>query len=295
MKRIALAAALVLSVSFGIAQTPPGQNLNVPNSSGGGGSSTLTAGTTALSGCTANFSLFNTSTNTLGCTDTQFMISPSGTVGAPGLTGGNAPTTGFYWPVAGGQLGISIAGVAKADYGITTAGTWTYVGPFVLPVGGQFRISNSGGTNGLQLIGNTGATNTIGTLGANEPLQFRTASATRAIISDTTATFNGPFVSSGTAPTSTTGTCVIVAGTRLGGSSAGSFNIPAGTCAAATTIILTAMAAVTNGYACDMHDLTTPAAIFNQTGVLSTTSATFTIVGSTAGAADLVTWKCAGF
>ena len=59
--------------------------------------------------------------------------------------------------------------------------------------------------------------------------------------------------------------------------------------------ILTFAATQGHGYVCDMHDLTNVAAVFNQTGALSTTSATFTEAGTSAATTDVVVWKCMGF
>ncbi|KKW06369.1 MAG: hypothetical protein UY42_C0037G0008 [Parcubacteria group bacterium GW2011_GWA2_49_16] len=48
------------------------------------------------------------------------------------------------------------------------------VGSEYISGGNQLQITNSPGSTGLQLIGGDGSLNTIGTMGANEPLAFRT-------------------------------------------------------------------------------------------------------------------------
>ncbi len=99
-------------------------------------------------------------------------------------------------------------------------------------------------------------------------------------------------IATGALPT-LTGTCAVVAGTRAGGSTAGSFAVPAGNCIAGTTVIA-ALPTATNGWACDAHDLTTPTSIFDQTATAAATI-TFTIRTVTANAADAVVWKCMGY
>ncbi len=98
--------------------------------------------------------------------------------------------------------------------------------------------------------------------------------------------------SNGSLPT-LTGTCAVVAGTRAGGATAGSFAVPAGNCAATTTVII-AMPTATNGWACDAQDLTTDASLFHQTAT-GAASITFTVRTATANAADVVVWKCLGY
>jgi uncharacterized membrane protein len=82
-----------------------------------------------------------------------------------------------------------------------------------------------------------------------------------------------------------TGTCTT--GGQIGGTFAGSFTA---TCAA-QTVIMTFPFPAPNGWACDTTDQTTAADNLNQTSS-TTTSATFT--GTTA-AADVVSFKCAGY
>lgn len=94
------------------------------------------------------------------------------------------------------------------------------------------------------------------------------------------------YVVGGSTPTAT-GSCTIT--TKLGGNTAGSF-VASGACTGGT-VILTFGFTATNGWACDMHDLTTPADLMTQTAY-SATTATFT--GSMV-SSDLVTWKCVAF
>jgi hypothetical protein len=101
-----------------------------------------------------------------------------------------------------------------------------------------------------------------------------------------TVTLGGTVLAGGAVPTPT-GTCAI--NTQLGGNLAGSFKAN-GACAAGT-VILTFAKAATNGFACDIHDLTTPADALNQTAY-GTASATFT---GTMVTSDLVAFKCEGF
>lgn len=98
----------------------------------------------------------------------------------------------------------------------------------------------------------------------------------------------------GGAPPALSGSCVVVSSTQTGGKRVGQFVIPAGNCATTTTITFTFNVASTNGWACNMHDITTPTAIFDPTAV-STTSVTFTIRSVNAVAADVVVFSCLGY
>lgn len=75
---------------------------------------------------------------------------------------------------------------------------------------------------------------------------------------------------------------------------AGKFTVNTTACTVGQTIILAGLTAVTNGYNCELKDITTPTAIFNHK-VLATTSATFTLAGVNTGTADTLTYKCIGF
>jgi hypothetical protein len=256
----------------------------------------IVTGTTTITGCGAINSILYNNNGVVGCDAGNLYGGSSGGVAVTFDLNSTAAGAATWNTNASGTKYIwQTNGTTKLDFNSTIATTWNFANNVNVAVGGQIKIADVGATHGLQLVGNNGSTNVVGTLGANEPLALRTNSAARVTVTDTTASFTGPFVSTGTAPTSTTGTCAIVAGTRLGGSSAGSFTIPVANCAIGTTVIFTAMPAVTNGYTCNMHDQTTVAAVFNQTGALSTTGATFTIAGAQANGSDLVSWDCHGF
>jgi hypothetical protein len=130
------------------------------------------------------------------------------------------------------------------------------------------------------------------TLAAGVTASSLTSVGTLASLVVTDGTTSSSFSLTGTLPT-LTGTCAVVAGTRLGGATAGSFVVPAGNCAATTTVIV-AMPTATNGWACDAHDITTDASIWNQTATAAA-SVTFTVRTATANAADVVVWKCMGY
>jgi hypothetical protein len=91
------------------------------------------------------------------------------------------------------------------------------------------------------------------------------------------------YMSSGTVPVGTTGSCV--ASSFVGGATAGKFS--AAVCAAGT-IILSSLPTAPNGYTCNAQDQTTPADTLKQTAN-TTTSVTFT---STTVAADVVVFQC---
>lgn len=74
----------------------------------------------------------------------------------------------------------------------------------------------------------------------------------------------------------------------VGGAWAGSFaSGTTGTC----TVTITPGITAPNGWTCDVHDLTTPADVVNQTASSTTTA---TISGTTI-SGDVITWKCVAF
>lgn len=150
---------------------------------GGGGGGGITAGAT-VTGCTANFSVFVSTAGAVACSDTQFMLSPSGTAANPGLTGGVASTTGLYWPGAG-QFGISVAGTNRMDFNSSIAARWHVPVPFNILLGAQLTIADVGLAHGLQMNAASGALNIIGTLGAGETLALRVASVANLLLTGT--------------------------------------------------------------------------------------------------------------
>ena len=115
-------------------------------------------------------------------------------------------------------------------------------------------------------------------------------------ISATNFSSAGVFEGTGTLPT-ITGSCAVVAGTQTGGSTVGKFAIPVTPCTASATVILAFPAGVApppNGYACDMHNLSTPTSIWDQTGT-SGTGVTFTVRSVTSNAADIISFKCMAY
>jgi hypothetical protein len=99
-----------------------------------------------------------------------------------------------------------------------------------------------------------------------------------------TEAFN--YISVGTVPIGTTGSCV--ASSFVGGATAGKF--AAAVCAGGT-IILSSLPAAPTGYTCNAQDQTTPADTLKQTAN-TTTSVTFT---ATTVAADVVVFSCVGW
>jgi hypothetical protein len=194
------------------------------------------------------------------CSDTQVLFDNAGKLGCDaGLT-----------KVAGAAGQVSTGGPLFVTGNLTVTNTslvgWGGRGGLFGPADGTIQITNNAGSSRINLAALGGNPGSLG--------------------------INGGFLSSGTQPT-ITGTCVVVAGTRVGGAVAGSFAIPAGNCIAGTTVILS-MPTATNAWACDAHDITTVGAVFNQTATAAA-STTFTIATATANAADVVTWKCMGY
>jgi hypothetical protein len=97
----------------------------------------------------------------------------------------------------------------------------------------------------------------------------------------------------GPAPT-LSGNCAVVATTQAGGGRTGKFTIPAGDCAAGTTVTLTMAVGAPTGFVCDAHNLNTPTSIIDQTAVAAS-SVTFTIRTVNSSAGDVVLFKCQGY
>lgn len=141
----------------------------------------------------------------------------AGALGAPTIVGVGATTTGIDWPAAG-QIRIQISGADKLNYGVTQAGVWSTSTGIVLSLGNQFRIGDAAVAHGLQLIGQSGSDNTVGTLGASEPLVFRTNSVVRARITDTLTIFGAAAAATNAFPALKRSSAILQA--RLGDDSA---------------------------------------------------------------------------
>ena len=177
--------------------------------------------------------------------------------------GSNAGVLGIGGLVAAPTLGANGQG---AIYLSSTNG---------LVMGGQ------GSNNGLVLTNSTGS-----------PVAFVISSgSSRFVVSG--FQLAGFMYASGTVPTVNTGGCTTL-NAATGGSMAGKFTVNGTACTVGQTIILAGFTAVPNGYNCDLKDITTPTAVFNQTA-LATTSATFTLAGVNTGTTDTLTYKCMGF
>jgi len=218
-------------------------------------------------------------------------------VGGGSLTGGGTAVTGCLDT----QVLFDNAGKLGCDAGLTkAAGATGAVGVGgVLTQGGAILIGGANGSiqipnNGTYIWGNGSKITSTG----SGLFQFQNNGNSANFTVNTAGSTGGPLAtaaisSNGTQPT-LTGTCAVVAGTRVGGATAGSFAIPAGNCVAGTTVIVGIVPTAVNGYACDAHDLTTPTSIFDQT-TTGANSITFTIRSVTANAADVVTWKCMAY
>jgi hypothetical protein len=150
-------------------------------------------------------------------------------------------------------------------------------------VSGATNIADYGITNGGSLTIGVGAYSAfiIPTIASNWNLGS-SAVPWNIIVGNT-------FQSSGTAPTITGCT----AGTKVGGPTAGTFQLGAA-CAAAATIVFTGMPNVANGYACDATNRTVPAMLAQQTAS-TTTGFTLTVAGTSGASGNVVGWKCIGY
>lgn len=154
VRRKIAAALIALVASCGFALAVGGDGINNPGSSGGG-STTITINSTPIVGCgTPGGALYNGS-NLVQCsagvtmsdtalslgsgvtltapdtgtwTSAGIAIKAAGSVTTPALSLTNFETgTGLY-VTAVAKLGIAVSGTLRADYGITTGGTWMFSG-----------------------------------------------------------------------------------------------------------------------------------------------------------------------
>ena len=100
------------------------------------------------------------------------------TAGGVNFTGGDisfyedtGTTPKFFWDASAESLGI---GTSSPTSALDVTGTVTADG--LTMASGSQGVIGVFGTSGLQLIGQTGSDNIIGTMGVNEPLVFRTVS-----------------------------------------------------------------------------------------------------------------------
>ncbi len=115
-----------------------------------------------------------------------------------------------------------------------------------------------------------------------------------AFINPSNSYTNPALILGGGNPPVLSGSCAVLASTRVGGKRLGQFAIPAGNCNTTTTVTLTFNVPVTNGWSCNAHDITTPTSIFDQTAS-APTSVTFTIRSANASAGDVVIFGCLGY
>ena len=234
---------------------------------------------------------------------------PSGTLNAPSWT-----TKGLmYGPVTRILNDTTSTGTVALEsqsafpaWTLTASGTTTFTEASTLYLGAPAASTNVtiGTPDSLYAASNIHTTGSIradsgvsqiaGTVDVNQNASTGTTNIGNGSTSGT-VTIGGPqnitalggtVVATGSAA-GATGSCAIT--TRLGGNAAGSF-VANGACVSGT-VILTFSKAATNGFVCDIHDLTTLTDAMNESAY-STTTVTFT--GSMA-ASDLVAFKCEGF
>ena len=204
---------------------------------------------------------------------------------------------------------IDVDGVARADYGISAAATWSFAGNltsagivstalylhftgngYINPISnGLYGIYNEAGTGvtGLE-IGPTGTAYVrLAPTGVGGVLQVKLADGS--LFSPLAAS---AIISSGAVPTLALagGTC---AGTVIaGGSTAGTVTLT-GACVATNTLTLSVMPTAPTGYSCDAVDRTLGVSDLGETST-SATTAVFTF-GGTTGATDVIQYKCIAY
>jgi hypothetical protein len=278
MRKLIAAAALALFPFGAIAQTAPNEGAMVPNAgqSAGGGSSTLSVGSTGVTGGTPNNCLVNSATLSdkacpgLGSnTFTGAQILPNGTLGIGGasIQFGNS-NFGLYSRNSGSTLSYEGNSVDLFELNnVSAALKSTYF------LGWSSSTPDQAGTDSS--VGRLAA----GLLGVGNG----TASDFSGGIKLSYTTKNG-----GVTAVGTTGTCTA---SSITPGTSGTFS--AAVCTATNTFILSGLTAQPTGYNCDATDRTTSTAKLRQTAS-TTTSVTFTVDVATV-ASDVIGWKCDGY
>ena len=189
---------------------------------------------------------------------------------ADGFVTGPSELPGVSCPA--GQVSVSTNGI------VTTCAAPTY----------PYTVAGTVTSGGIPFFSSATQISSSAVLANNAVMIGKGAGAAPATTTTPTAS---AFISNGTKPTNTTGTCP--GSSSVGGATAGTFAL-VGICAAAGTVILTALPAATTGYACDMEDRVTRAATIVQSAA-TTTSATFIMGGTPSVANDVFQWKCIGY
>ncbi len=213
----------------------------------------------------------------------------SNTIGAPSLANANSFSAANSFTFSGAAVALNSGSVitSNADTGLSrgAAGAWYFgTGAAGNQAGSGFSAGFVVGTGGVNVVGMTGNGVAIGT---SKGLFFQSGTAYNGTTDSTFCRISAGFLgiaSSTTCPSTqaaSTGTLDIgniqAGGTNnvsgcaltvaLGGASAGKF--ASGT-TGACTVTITPGITTTTGYACDAHDLTTPADVINQTAFTTT-------------------------
>ena len=166
-------------------------DLNTPDIDGGTIDGTVIGGAipAAISGTTITATVANANpklkaaynaTNYMGISHEKInvqgggvglIIQGNGTDRATFASGGGLNLANGDLIVASGNVGIGVS--------TTYSGAKLSVNGSIVQPSGVQKVIGVFGTSGLQMIGVTGGDNVIGTMGANEPLVFRTGSAER--------------------------------------------------------------------------------------------------------------------
>lgn len=233
------------------------------------------------------------------------VYTPAGISAASLYTSGNATVIGTATLNTLASSGVTITGgtINGTSVGATTAGTGAFTtlaaSSTVSGTGFSTYLASPpaiGGTTPAAGKFTTLATTSTSTLGGNVAVTGTLSASGATTLSSAlavtgAATFSAAaniprMIATGSVPT-LSGTCST--GTQAGGNTAGSFKFSSA--CSAGTVIMTFAAAATNGWACKVQDMTTPADALNQTAYTTTTA---TITG-TAASGDQTVFQCVGF
>ena len=290
MKTIQRAVAfVVLATLCALAQAQP-FNLT-PRS---GGSSTITSGTTATSGCTAG-GVLHSSSDTVVCADTDLTFNGT-TLTATGLTVTNAPTfsalTSGRVPFAGtaGLIGdnanlVYAAANSRLRIGHTAAGTTM---GWILGSDDSSSISRIWASTVTPSSTNyafaTDSTYTWINAAAGAEVQLRVNNTEQIRVSSTSLQVGSKPVIGFTAPTIASGGCTSPTVTNTNGTAYITIDVGTG-CSGSQPVTFT-LPAATTGWNCYARNITNGATSAPaQTGAVSTTSVTITNFARTTGVA----------
>jgi hypothetical protein len=213
---------------------------------------------------------------------------------------------------AGWQLSFAPNGAAGGNVTFTTAinctgaGTCTFGLPVNLSSTASLQFNTSAGTSGQLAVsqgaGAAPAWQSLATAGvapvASPTFTGTPAAPTAAAGTNTTQIATTAFVLANATPLSSGGTKFTTTGCSVssttGGGYAGTFTLGANNCTVVITLNVATGYTAPNGWTCDAHDRTTIADLISGESSSTTTTASI-VIPVTAGATDIISFKCSPF